>query len=661
MTPVLAIATRNETKFVDALGRTVKTLADGATSLRWSPNGLLLARIDAEGRVTILEPAKPDDIPIAVTDNAASISWISDTKLIIGLKRAGTVLWARDAKLETLVKIGSGTSIESMGTTIAFGVDGTAGGVWLSSANGSHSHRIAKGKHCATTSWAYDGSLIAAVVDGHLTTIQPNGFGRRDLGEVDDEPIAWSAGSPYLLARRNRKWSVWNALRDTWTELAFVSDTPPQWTSARNLIGLEGGSLYEQTIGKSETPVLKDQSLVCFAKAVGVYMGESFPDPLRDAPRLRFGAKALIGRVTSWDPSSEQLQLTVESEIDTGGKELNLSKAELRTVKLSPVLSHERRLLPETRLRVVVSNGRVIDLLVPDELPVSAEPKAVLRGHRNARSVEPDGICMDHVVVPMIYPIPGRHHDIDSFLFPREGHRHMGNDLMAPKMTPLLAVFDGTVYFYRSDQVGASNELSLVSDDGWRAVYLHINNDNPGTDDDAGSFRYAFPADLQPGDRVKAGQLVAYCGNSGNAKYTDPHLHFELHDQEGGGALDPYFSLQAAKHIPVPRYADPDPTLKPGAGEERWDGVVVSTDPVRSVLVIELCATATRTAPLRRIKIPQLAYLIAPAEVILKSRDLADLTYSLDSIKPGLLLSAIGKKNGSKLQVRDCSIGLPTH
>ncbi len=163
----------------------------------------------------------------------------------------------------------------------------------------------------------------------------------------------------------------------------------------------------------------------------------------------------------------------------------------------------------------------------------------------------------------MIYPIPGPHRFTDTFLAPRGGgtRRHHGNDLMAPKMTPLLAVFDGTVTF--AQKKGTSgNTLTLRSDDGWTATYMHINNDTPGTDDGKGSARYAFLADLLPGARVRAGEVVAWCGDSGNAEGTGPHVHFELYDAEGGDAIltprtrssrPPESTCLATRTLPGPR------------------------------------------------------------------------------------------------------------
>jgi murein DD-endopeptidase MepM/ murein hydrolase activator NlpD len=49
--------------------------------------------------------------------------------------------------------------------------------------------------------------------------------------------------------------------------------------------------------------------------------------------------------------------------------------------------------------------------------------------------------------------------------------------------------------------------------------------------------RYAVPA----GTRVRAGQPVAANGQSGNARYSAPHVHFEVHPGGPGSApVNPY-------------------------------------------------------------------------------------------------------------------------
>jgi murein DD-endopeptidase MepM/ murein hydrolase activator NlpD len=139
-------------------------------------------------------------------------------------------------------------------------------------------------------------------------------------------------------------------------------------------------------------------------------------------------------------------------------------------------------------------------------------------------------------VVPILFPLEQRISWTDTFGAARSGGRtHAGNDLMAPKMTPLLAVVDGTV-----DWLNLTGELSsynsfpyynilLRGDDGNDYFYIHLNNDTPGTDDGLGGTEYAYAPGLINGTHVHRGDLIGYVGDSGNAEDTAPHLHFEIH------------------------------------------------------------------------------------------------------------------------------------
>ena len=141
------------------------------------------------------------------------------------------------------------------------------------------------------------------------------------------------------------------------------------------------------------------------------------------------------------------------------------------------------------------------------------------------------------VVVPMVFPVAGTTHFTDTFLACRGtgcSRRHMGQDLMGAKMTPLVAAFDGVITSVkRETSIGGGNYVTLSADHGraagWTAVYIHVNNDTPGTDDGRGTKAWSFPAGIVPGARVLAGQLIGWRGDSGDAESTGPHLHFELH------------------------------------------------------------------------------------------------------------------------------------
>ena len=107
----------------------------------------------------------------------------------------------------------------------------------------------------------------------------------------------------------------------------------------------------------------------------------------------------------------------------------------------------------------------------------------------------------------------------DTWGAPRPGGRtHKGVDIMAPSGDKEFAYTAGSIWLEKYEPAGG-NDLWLQGDDGNIYFYAHIS-------------RYA----VTTGTRVKAGQLVADVGETGDA--LAPHLHFEVHP--GGGApVDP--------------------------------------------------------------------------------------------------------------------------
>lgn len=95
------------------------------------------------------------------------------------------------------------------------------------------------------------------------------------------------------------------------------------------------------------------------------------------------------------------------------------------------------------------------------------------------------------------------------------------------------------------------NSLYIFGANGWYAYYAHINNDTPGTNDGRADAAHVFAPGIKTGARVRAGQFVAYSGNSGNAETTAPHLHFELH--KGSAVVNAAPSLARAQKLPTPR------------------------------------------------------------------------------------------------------------
>jgi len=192
----------------------------------------------------------------------------------------------------------------------------------------------------------------------------------------------------------------------------------------------------------------------------------------------------------------------------------------------------------------------------------------------------PTGVVYRRITFPVI----GTVHYVDDFGDCRDGcrRRHEGIDIMGTKLLHEVAAADGRVTFVRADASGTSgNMLTITDDDGWSYVYIHVNNDTPGTDDGVNPRQWRFAPGIKLGARVKAGQFVAYMGDSGNAEGTSPHLHFELHEPDGT-PISAYTSLRLAQGLgangqcSLASNPTPHPSTRSGSGY--WiigrDGVV---------------------------------------------------------------------------------------
>lgn len=126
-----------------------------------------------------------------------------------------------------------------------------------------------------------------------------------------------------------------------------------------------------------------------------------------------------------------------------------------------------------------------------------------------------------------VFPVAGSHSYSTSFGDPRPGGRlHQGVDIFASSGTPTVASTSGSVNATWTN--GGGKTIYLSGDDGTTYVYMHLDG-------------YAVT-----GGRVSAGETIGYVGDSGNARGSSPHLHFEVRPG-GGRALDPYPILRSAE------------------------------------------------------------------------------------------------------------------
>ena len=208
--------------------------------------------------------------------------------------------------------------------------------------------------------------------------------------------------------------------------------------------------------------------------------------------------------------------------------------------------------LPSVETDVMCAPVTLADLLPPDEVdgliddgPGDSAPDRRERPREDLPSPEPEAECNTPFVYEMASPFAQDIEVFSSFGAPRPSNRlHQGIDVAVPKMTPIFAVADGVVSWVSDNCCN----VAVRHGDDWTSYYIHLNNDTFGTDDGLGT---GVAPGIEEGAEVRAGQLLGWVGDSGNAEETEPHLHFELR-MPGGEAIDAAASLEEAEPVAMP-------------------------------------------------------------------------------------------------------------
>ena len=140
-----------------------------------------------------------------------------------------------------------------------------------------------------------------------------------------------------------------------------------------------------------------------------------------------------------------------------------------------------------------------------------------------------DEQIIDRVYAPFILAGPAAW--TNTWGAPRYGpgpivRTHEGQDVFCKYGDPVLATHEGEIEF---DEGGLGGRVArLFSPDGSYFYYAHLSGWN--TDE------------FKSGDTVQTGDVIGYCGNTGNAITTPPHVHFGWY-QANGEARNPMWVL----------------------------------------------------------------------------------------------------------------------
>lgn len=110
----------------------------------------------------------------------------------------------------------------------------------------------------------------------------------------------------------------------------------------------------------------------------------------------------------------------------------------------------------------------------------------------------------------------------DTWQAPRGADRlHQGQDIFAPRGTPIMSATSGYVYKVGENNLGGQT-VSVIGAGGRVYYYAHLDSYAPG---------------IEVGDPVTTRTVLGYVGTTGNAQGTPPHLHFGIYTPSG--AINP--------------------------------------------------------------------------------------------------------------------------
>ena len=110
----------------------------------------------------------------------------------------------------------------------------------------------------------------------------------------------------------------------------------------------------------------------------------------------------------------------------------------------------------------------------------------------------------------------------DTWQAPRgSGRKHEGQDIFAPRGTPILSATRGFIYKIGENNLGGQT-VSVIGAGGRIYYYAHLDQ---------------YARGIKVGDRVTPRTVLGYVGTTGNAQGTPPHLHFGVYTMTG--AINP--------------------------------------------------------------------------------------------------------------------------
>ncbi|MEM8925099.1 MAG: M23 family metallopeptidase [Actinomycetota bacterium] len=339
--------------------------------------------------------------------------------------------------------------------------------------------------------------LIASVAVLEMPAAAPStGKSAMSVGQAVEEQVAGPSARPAVnLEEAELRIDV------TTKELRFAKDTELRFT--RDLKASENATSEL----RDEAGLVAQETLKA---AIEGYQHSELPRFLLGAEDLTttMRATALGGAAVSADTESFDAYRNLRKDLEIEESELT-AKRERAALAGEQVDELEERLADELDVYGQLQERR---------LAAEAAVSAVVASNRAQARGRKQGFYLDTC------PVNGPHSFIDSWGFARSGgRRHKGVDLIADIGIEIVAPVSGRVEHFSNRVGGRSFRLNTAEGNYFYGTHLS-----------------AFG---KQGD-VKAGEVIGYVGDDGNARGI-PHLHFEIHPGGRGNPINPFIDTAA--------------------------------------------------------------------------------------------------------------------
>lgn len=226
---------------------------------------------------------------------------------------------------------------------------------------------------------------------------------------------------------------------------------------------------------------------------------------------------------------NQQKQISAAMSAQAKSLTASFARAQALEARLASAQAAAQRAEADRQSRAAADAGaaaRARELAATSPAPAGASPPApgggtALSPGTAVTGKKPDAEAGAGGATALRCPIAGPTSFTDTWGAPRsEGRSHQGVDMFAARGTPVAAIVDGTLRLASSASGGIT--LYIKGTDGTEYYYAHLEG-------------YAA---VSTGQKVFAGDRIAFVGNSGNAAGGPTHVHFEVHPG-GGSAINP--------------------------------------------------------------------------------------------------------------------------